>query len=259
MRLLLGAVVSYSVICVALFFFQERLLFFPEHLESTHKFAFENPFIEEHIITKRGDTINSLLFKAEGATGVILYLHGNAGSLKTVGNESENLLPLGYDVFMIDYAGYGKSSGAIETQAQLFDDMQTVYDHLKKSYQEQDIIIVGYSIGSGIAAHLAANNKPSLLVLQAPYYSMVDMMERTYPVIPSFILDYTLNTNEYLKDCNMPVHLFHGANDEVIPLASSYLLQKELDVPLTVLKNQGHNGITGNAEVIQKMKQLVAR
>lgn len=130
--------------------------------------------------------------------------------MRTAGTEPENLLPLDYDVFIVDYAGYGKSSGEIETQAQLFEDMQTVYDHLKKSYKEQDIIIIGYSIGTGLAAKLGAHDNPAMIVLQAPYYSMVDMMQRQYPGLPTFILDYKLAANEYLKKCIAPIYLFHG-------------------------------------------------
>lgn len=256
-RLFIVLVVGYLAICVALFFYQERLLFFPEVLDADYKFEFANEFTEENIITKRGDTINGLLFKADDSKGVILYLHGNAGSLKSVGNESENLLPLGYDVFMIDYAGYGKSSGEITSQERLFEDMQTIYDRVKRDYNEENIIIVGYSIGTGIAAKLASDNNPSMLVLQAPYYSMLDMMKRRYAYVPTFILDYTLNTNAYLKNTDVPVHLFHGKDDIVIPLASSKLLAKDLDLPLYVIKNQGHSGLTGNEEVIEKMKELV--
>lgn len=256
-RLLIVFVGGYVAICVALYFYQERLLFFPETLDTHYKFEFANKFTEENIITKRGDTINSLLFKTEDSKGVILYLHGNAGSLKSVGNESENLLPLGYDVYMVDYAGYGKSSGKITSQAQLFQDMQTVYDRVKRDYKKENIIIVGYSIGTGIAAKLASDNNPSMLVLQAPYYSMVDMMERRYAYVPTFILDYTLDTHKYIKDSDVPTYLFHGNDDLVIPLESSQLLAKELNLPLYIIKNQGHNGLTGNVDVIEKMKELV--
>lgn len=249
--------ICYLLLCVTMFYFQERLLFFPEHLENTYTFKFENDFVEENLITKRGDTINGLLFKNEDSKGVMLYLHGNAGSLKSVGNESENLLPFGYDVYMVDYAGYGKSSGEITSQEQLFEDMQLVYNRLKRDYSEDNIIIIGYSIGTGIAAKLAADNNPLLLVLQAPYYSLTDMMERNYPFVPTFLLNYTLKTNEYLKNSKIPVYIFHGDEDLVIPIESAQLLAKELNLPMVVLNNQGHTGLTGNEVLIAKMQELL--
>jgi len=72
---------------------------------------------------------------------------------------------------LLDYRGYGKSEGTINGQEQIFRDVQTVYDSLKHSYQENKIIVLGYSIGSGPAAKLASTNNPKLLILQAPYYS----------------------------------------------------------------------------------------
>src|SRR4029078_12142443 len=105
--------------------------------------------------------------------------------------------------------------GRINSKAQLFDDIQNAYDEMKMHFQEDSIVVLGYSIGTGPAAHLAATNHPKLLILQAPYYSLADMMRHYYPIIPTFILKYQLRTNEYLKDCKMPVVIFHGDRDEV--------------------------------------------
>lgn len=255
--LVIVTIAGYVLVCSLLYFYQESILFFPEQLTQEHEFQFKNDFIERDIVTRSGHHINTLLFKNEDSKGVILYLHGNAGSLKSVGNESENFLPLGYDVFLIDYAGYGKSSDKITNQEELFEDAQDVYDDLKKTYTEDKIHILGYSIGTGIAAHLASNNNPAKLILQSPYYSMTDMMKRKYSLIPTFILRYDLATNEYLKECDMPIYLFHGVEDKVIPIESSVMLSKEFDIPLYQLENQGHNGMGGNKEALQKLNEIL--
>jgi hypothetical protein len=255
--LLILGIAGYISICGLLYFYQESLLFFPEKLEQDHQFVFENEFEERDIITHSGNSINTLLFKRENSKGVIFYLHGNAGSLGSLGNVSEYFLPLGYDVFIIDYPGYGKSSNAITSQEELFEDTQYVYDDLKKRYSEDKIVVVGYSIGTGIAAHLASNNNPSKLVLQAPYYSMINLSQRNYPMIPTFILRYDLATNEYLKECDMPVYLFHGVDDQTIPVESSEMLSKELHLPLYKLENQGHNGIGSNKEALKQLHKIL--
>lgn len=248
--LLIALTIPYVLVCAYLFFFQENLLFFPEKTDKDYQFQFVNEFVENDIITLKGDTINTLLFKQENSKGVIFYLHGNSGNLKSVGKVSQDFLPLGFDVFMMDYQGYGKSSGQIETQAELYSDVQTVYDELKKSYTEDQIIILGYSIGTGIAAHVASTNHPVKLILHAPYYNMADMMKRNYPIIPTFILDYTLETNQYLKKCNMPVYLFHGVDDTVIPVESSEMLSAEFDIPLYRLEQQAHNNLSSNRQAL---------
>jgi hypothetical protein len=255
--LLILGIAGYISICGLLYFYQESLLFFPEKLEQDHQFVFENEFEERDIITHSGNSINTLLFNQENSKGVIFYLHGNSGSLRSVGNVSTHFLPLGYDVLMLDYAGYGKSSSKITSQEELFEDIQDVYDDLKKTYSEDKIVVVGYSIGTGIAAHLASNNNPAKVVLQAPYYSMIDMMERNYPGIPTLILRYDLATNEYLKDCDMPGYLFHGVDDQIIPMESSEMLSKELDLPLYKLENQGHNDITSNKEALKILSKIL--
>jgi pimeloyl-ACP methyl ester carboxylesterase len=255
--LLILGIAGYISICGLLYFYQESLLFFPEKLEQDHQFVFENEFKERDIITHSGNSIHTVLFKRENSKGVIFYLHGNGGSLRSVGNVSEHFLPLGYDVFLIDYAGYGKSSNAITSQEELFKDTQYVYDDLKKRYSEDKIVVVGYSIGTGIAAHLASNNNPSKLVLQAPYYSMIDLSQRNYPLIPTFILRYDLATNEYLKQCDMPVYLFHGVDDQTIPIESSEMLSKEMGLPLYKLENQGHNGMGSNKDALKQLDKIL--
>ncbi len=256
-RIIVLLIVGYVVICGWLFFYQESLLFFPEKLEQNYQFQFANEFVEKDIITSKGDTINTLLFSQENSKGVIFYLHGNGGSLKSVGNVSENFLPLGYDVFMIDYQGYGKSSDQIENQEEFYNDVQLAYDHIKKSYNEDQIVVIGYSIGTGPATYLTSQNNPKALVLHSPYYSMKDMMQRNYPVIPTFILRYDLATNEYLKNVNVPVYIFHGVDDTVIPVESSEMLSKEFNIPFYKLENQGHNNMSGNPVALEQLSHIL--
>jgi predicted alpha/beta-fold hydrolase len=195
----------YLLVCGLLFFFQEKLIFFPQKLEKGYKFSFDQKFEEINIKTKDNKLLNGILFKADSSKGLIFYLHGNAGSLNSWGDVAKTYTDLNYDVFMLDYRGYGKSEGSIDGQGQLFQDIQTVYDELKNKYAEDKIIVLGYSIGTGLAAKVASTNNPRLLILQAPYYSLTDMMRYTYPIIPTFILKYKFETDDYIKNCKMPI------------------------------------------------------
>jgi hypothetical protein len=162
---------------------------------------------------------------------------------------------------MVDYRGYGKSEGAIDGQAQLFQDIQAAYDELKDKYSEDKIIVLGYSIGTGLAAEIASVNNPRLLILQAPYYSLTDMMRHTYPIIPTFILKYKFETNEYIKDCKMPIVIFHGNQDEVIYYGSSIKLKEEFKKQdtLITLVGQGHNGMTENSDYKMEIEKILTR
>ncbi|MEO6850645.1 MAG: alpha/beta fold hydrolase [Mucilaginibacter sp.] len=181
---------------------------------------------------------------------MIFYLHGNAGALDSWGDIAQAYTDKHYDVFMLDYRGYGKSEGMITSQDQFFQDVQLAYDLMKKKYAENKIIVLGYSIGTGAAANIAANNHPRMLILQAPYYSLIDLMKHDYRIVPTFILKYKFETNKYIQNCKMPIVIFHGDADGVIYYQSSLKLKallKKTDTLIT-LHNQGHNGITDNPD-----------
>lgn len=258
-RTLKLVVVFYIIICIVLFFFQEKLIFFPGKLPKDYSFKFNQKFEEINIRTKDNIRLNCILFKADSSKDVIFYLHGNAGALDTWGDVAKTYMDLHFDVFMIDYRGYGKSEGSIKGQAQLFEDIQATYDEVKTRYAEGKIIVLGYSVGTGLAAKVASANNPRLLILQAPYYSLTDIMRHTYPIIPTFILKYKFETYDYLKQCKMPVVIFHGDRDEVIYYGSSLKLQKEFkkEDKLITLAGQGHNGITENADYKMEIQKIL--
>ncbi len=249
----------YILLCGFLFFFQEKLIFFPQHLDKNYKFQFGQQFEELNIKAKDGKLINGLLFKTDNSKGLIFYLHGNAGSLSSWGNVAKTYTDLNYDIFIIDYRSYGKSEGEINGQNQLFEDNQTLYNELKKRYNEDKIIVIGYSIGTGLASKLASTNSPKLLILQAPYYSMTDMMKQRFSFIPTFILKYKLTTSEYLKNCKMPVVIFHGNSDEVIYYGYSLKLKEEFKKQdtLITLNGQGHNGMTDNEQYKKELRKIL--
>ena len=252
-------VVAYVVICIILFVFQEKLIFLPEKLDKNFKFAFNQKFEELNIKAKDGKFLNGALFTSDSSKGLIFYLHGNAGSLNTWGEAAKRYTELKYDVFMLDYRGYGKSEGSIHSQPQFHEDIQIAYDEMKKRYKESKIVVLGYSIGTGPAAYLASTNHPSLLILQAPYYSLTDMMRHTYPVIPTFLLKYRFDTYQYIKECKMPIVIFHGNQDEVIYFNSSIKLKeflKRTDTLIT-LNGQGHNRITDNPQYINEVSKIL--
>jgi alpha-beta hydrolase superfamily lysophospholipase len=236
----------YILICTLLYINQEGILFFPQRLPQKHTFHFNWPHEEKNIQLEDGTVLNGLLFKADSSKGVILYLHGNAGSLDSWGWVARVYTDLDYDVFMLDYRGYGKSGGKIKSEAQLHEDVQTVYNMLVKQYSEGHIVVLGYSIGTGLASKVASENNPSLLILQAPYYSVVDEMKSRFPIIPAFILKYMLENNVHLKKCSMPVIIFHGDQDNVIDYRASVKLQKEFKPgdQLITLSGEGHNGMS---------------
>jgi ribosome-associated translation inhibitor RaiA len=126
----------YALICLLLYFFQERFIFFPEPLAPDYRFRFSYLFSEVFIQTTDKRRLHALHFKAKNSKGVIFYLHGNAGSVRSWGEEAAMYTALNYDVLMPDYRGYGKSEGTISSEAQIYSDIQTVYNRLKEQYRK---------------------------------------------------------------------------------------------------------------------------
>ena len=256
--IILIAVLLSLILIGLLYFFQEKLIFYPQKLKQSYQYSVDQDFKELMIRTSDDKLINALLFEADSTKGVIFYLHGNAGSLESWGTIATLYTGMNYDVFILDYRGFGKSEGNITGEEQLFEDNQIAYDKLKETYKEEDIIVLGYSIGTGLAAKLASENNPKLLILQAPFYSFAEMMRSQFN-FPTFILKYKLRTNVYLKQCKCPVVIFHGDSDEIVDYKWSVKLKEEFKnkTQLITLHGEGHNEITNNAIYQSELKRIL--
>jgi len=131
-KIFLTVLALYAIVCVLLFFNQEKLIFYPTKLDPHFQFAFAGKFEEINIKTPDNKILNGVLFKADSTKGLIFYLHGNAGALDTWGDVTKTYTDMHYDVFMLDYRGYGKSEGQISSEHQFLDDVQLAYDHVNK-------------------------------------------------------------------------------------------------------------------------------
>ncbi|MDQ3534097.1 MAG: lysophospholipase [Bacteroidota bacterium] len=263
-------ILIYIVICLLIFFFQERFLFFPQKLPADTHFTFPYKFEEFFIEAEDGVRLNGLLFKSAGseyrsgslsgmARGLVFYLHGNAGALNNWGYAADEFLGEGFDVFILDYRGYGKSEGNISSQNQLLNDVELAFQEVSKLYQAQEIIITGYSIGTGPACWLASRHPVDKLLLIAPFYNLTDLANHYFPFLPSFILRYPLKNNQYLEKVEAPVTLIHGKNDEIIPHESSLRLKDAVkkDVNLFILDGLGHNNITGSLQFRKVIREVL--
>lgn len=229
---------------------QERMVFHAEAIPQDFKYEFKNEFKEVFIPINDEVKINGLLFKAKDSKGLVFYLHGNSGTLKTWGTVADIYLKKNYDFFIMDYRQFGKSTGIINKEKDMYNDIQVVYDSIQSQfhYQEKDIVLIGYSIGTGFSAKLASDNNPKRLVLKAPYYSIPNLINQSFKLVPHFIIKYKLPTFKYLKKVNVPVTIFHGDADKTIPIKSSYKLQKHFKASdsLIVLPGNGHGGLNSN-------------
>ena len=244
---------------IAVYMFQEHLIFHPEKLSAKYKFSFDIPFEEKVFDTPDGNSLSALMFRTKKSKGVIFYHHGNTGNLELWGQRALDFTSRGYDVLMYDYRGYGKSTGDIKNEKLLYADATLIYKELLGAYKEQEIVVYGTSLGTGIACYVAYNNHPSKLVLETPYYNFYNVAKFHYPYLPnSLLLNYQFKTNQFLPKIKSDVYLFHGTEDETIPYRSSVRLAKLSDeITLFTIKDGSHNNLNTFKNYHQNLDEIL--
>lgn len=251
--------IIYLLYASYVYFNQEEMIFPAAKLAKDYKFEFSQDFEELNIPSFDNKKLNGLLFKTPHPKGLIFYLHGNGSELNSWGNIASVYTSLGYDIFILDYRGYGKSEGEIESQQQFLKDASFAYKNLAKRYSENKIVIIGYSIGTGAAAYLASVNNPKLLILQSPYYNFLEFSSSRAPFLPDFLKKFSFPTNEYLVKVKVRIYIFHGDEDRLIPIDNSFRLKKLLKPTdcLFGLHQQGHAGMNDNADYQKELLRIL--
>ena len=233
---------GYLAACASLYVLQERLIFHPRALAPEYVYEWG-----EEVAVPVGDgelALSTVWVRKPGARGVVIYFHGNVGDNNRGRHQARRVLEQPYDVVLVDYRGFGKSGGSVSGDAQLLADAQAVYDTVAAAYPEARIRLLGYSLGSGMAAYLAAANDPAHLTLVAPYTSLVDMKNLWFWWAPDFLLKYRLDTADRLPEVDCPVDIYHGTVDRLIPFAMAERLAALAPrrARLHALRGVGHRG-----------------
>ncbi|MFC4220281.1 alpha/beta hydrolase [Flagellimonas marina] len=228
------------------YFFQEKLIFLPTKLSQEYTYTFQADFDEIFLKTDDGANLNALHFHVEDPKGVILYFHGNAGDLSRWGRIVQPFVEMGHDVLVMDYRNYGKSTGEISEEA-LYQDAQLFYNYLGDKYAPNDIVIYGRSLGTGIATQLASKNNCNKLLLETPFYSLLDVAKARFPFLPlKQLLRYKMPSYQFIKEVQCPIRIFHGTEDAVVSYDSGKKLFDAIpqtDKKIYTIPNGNHNNL----------------
>ena len=239
-------VLLYSVIGIALFYLQDYFLFHPRALARNYQYHFDTPFSEVDIPFNTTDTLNMVKFFPGGTVrrGVVIYFHGNKGNINRYAKFASNFTSHGYEVWMEDYPGFGKTVGE-RNEKILYQQAEQVYKMAVTKYKNDSIVIYGKSFGTGIAAYLASVYDCRQLILETPYYSIPALFGCYAFIYPTTrMANYKMPTNEYLQDVKAPITIFHGTGDGVIPYRCAAKLKavlKPSDQFITIEKGTHHN------------------
>lgn len=243
--IILLAALVYLGLCVALYLVQDLFMFHPERLPQDFKFNFSDKFEETFVEVEDGSRINGLYFHAENPKGVVFYFKGNTRSVKGWGKFHADFIPKGYDFFVVDYPGFGKSIGQ-RTEHRVYHDVHLAYKWLAERWPEKKIVVYGRSLGSGFAAGVASWSKPRMLILDSPFFSFDQLARRYAFMFPlSFILKYKMPLYKHVKELNCPLFILHGDKDRLIPYKYSPMIVRIAPerIKLFTIHGASHNNL----------------
>tara|TARA_B100000508_G_scaffold138392_1_gene134425 strand:+ start:17953 stop:18741 length:789 start_codon:yes stop_codon:yes gene_type:complete len=261
MLIIIVAILLVAIVTTLAFLYsrQEKMIFLSEKLDKSHVFNFPGEYEERIYRPEEGIDIHGLLFRVPEPKGIVFYFHGHMGSIASWGQWASLFQDHGWDVFMWDYRGYGKSTGVISQERSLHDDAKFLYERISPEYKEKRTIFYGRSLGTGIASKLAVDHIPEKLILSTPYFNFEDVVSHQHPLLPvSMLLKYKFRNDLYLKEVKCPVHLLHGTEDDFVPYESSVMLQEIGDhIELTTVPGASHSDFAIFPEFKLKMEELL--
>ena len=254
--------VFFVVIIATIYVKQEGFFFYPTKLSPNYPYSqFENQK-ELFYDTPQKGHINALLFETNQTTkGLVIYSHGNSRSLDDWAWVNQDFLSLGYDLLIYDYRTFGKSQGALN-ESNLYSDTRHIIKEMSNSYAVEDIVLYGRSLGAAMATQMATEFAVKCLVLETPFSSMLSMAHASVPFIPvKYILRYKFNNKRKMTSLKCPVHILHGAADELIPLRHAKKLYKANGNPessLTIIEKGTHNNLSQFETYHETLKKILA-
>ena len=254
-------VLFYCIVGIALYYLQDYFLFHPTVLPRNYQYHFNVPFSEVEIPFNKTDTLNMVKFTPVDSVrkGVVIYFHGNRENINRFAKFSTNFTKLGYEVWMADYPGYGKSVGN-RTEKILYQQSIQLYKMASSKYAKDSIVIYGKSFGTGIAAYLAAEYDCKELILETPYYSIPDLLGAYTLIYPiQRMSKYKIPTYQYLEDIKVPITIFHGTDDWVIPYSCAEKLKEVLKTTdqFVTIEKGSHNDLNDFPLYHQKLDSLL--
>lgn len=245
MTVLTGVGMAYGALCAVFYFGQDLFFFRPERLPKWFTYKYPFPFTEVNFDMEDGGVVNALHFRVPNSKGVVFYIKGNSRSIKGWGKFAKDFVGKGFDFLILDFRGFGKSTGR-RTEEILFSDLQQVYRWLATEYDEEQIVLYGRSLGSGLAARVASWNRPRMLILDCPYYSFLHHISRYAFILPvQWLLRYHIRTDRFVKKVHCPVFILHGSRDRLIPYRQSEMLRalNPEGILLYPIEGAGHNNL----------------
>jgi len=244
LKLLLLGTAIYALLCLAIFAFQSRLVYFPVKALAATPRAIGLAYEDVILTHADGTALHGWYLPARDDAHSLLFLHGNAGNISHRLDSLRIFHELGLNVLIFDYSGYGQSGGAPGEQ-QSYADAQLAWQYLTgtRGLAPARIVIFGRSLGAGVATWLATRTAPAGLILESAFTSVPDLARKYYPIFPVRLLARIQYDNaSRLPTVDCPVLIVHSRDDELIPIDHGRALFDLAREPKSFLELRGdHN------------------
>ena len=262
---LLGLVLSYGAIVGLAFAFQDQLLFQPSsRLLATPDDA-GMPYETVHLDTEDGETLHSWWIPAPDVSrGTLLFFHGNAGNISGRLESVQQFHQLGLNVLIVDYRGYGQSTGSPSEEG-TYRDAEACWRYLMetKDFAPQRIIVFGRSMGGGAATWLAAKEKPGAVILESVFTNVPDIGAHHYPFLPVRALAANQFDNKSRVDeIEAPTLFIHSRGDRIVPFTLGRQVYEAAAEPKQFLEIEGgHNDgfLVSKEEYLRAIDDFLAK
>jgi len=246
---------------IALYFLQDYILFHPVTLKRDHKYDFPEKNKEINIPITENSNLNIVqFFSTDTVTkGVVLYFHGNKKNISWYAKYSPYFTKYGYEVWLIDYPGFGKSTGKL-TEQTLYDWANYMYNFARTRFSADSIIVYGKSMGTGIATHLASLHPCKKLILETPYYDYPSVIKHYLPIYPiEWMIHYKIPTHDYLEKVIVPITILQGTDDRLVTYNNAIRLKPFLKAgdEFVTIDGGSHNDLYDFKETIEKLDSLL--
>ncbi len=192
-----------------------------------------------------GVSLHGWYLPRPGARNVVLFFHGNAGNISHRGDSIRIFHDLGFDVFIVDYRGYGRSTGDPSEEG-LYQDARTAWQYLtgQRGFDANQVVVFGRSLGGVVAASLAAEVTPGAVILESTFTSASDMARVAFPLVSRVtVLRYRFPAREFVAQSGAPLLVLHSREDQIVPFELGERLYHEATAPKAFFEMQGgHNG-----------------
>src|SRR6516165_429956 len=255
--LVIFTLLGYGAFVVLLYVAQRSLQYFPERFR-TAPAAAGLPQAQEVVLdTADGERVIVWHVPPRGNKPVVLYFHGNGGSLRMRVDRFRDLTADGSGLVALSYRGYGGSSGA-PTEAGLAADALAAYAFTTDHYPAERIVLWGESLGSGVAVALAAEMPVGWLILQSPFTSAADVGAQSYWFVPvRLLMKDQFRSDLRIGKVTAPVLVLHGERDNIVPMALAERLYGLINAPKRFVRfaGVGHNDL--GAQAVEAAKQFL--